>query len=129
MSGVVTATAIWDGSKLQLDDQVLFVAGVRRMKLGAGEEVLVRVERKAEAWRHSDVKHLFGHIYQPVVDYTGMTKTELHLLAKSIWMPEGATSLTELSREQMREYSDLTERWLREDIWEAFEDPGLRWSA
>ena len=123
MSGHVTGLAAWDGEKLRLVDPVVFNAGMRRLKPGNGETFVIRVEREAEAWRHSDVKHLFGHVYLPVVEYTGYTKTELHTIAKGLWMPDGKTSLTELDREEIQEYTRLVDRWLREECWQAFERP------
>jgi SpoVK/Ycf46/Vps4 family AAA+-type ATPase len=59
-------------------------------------------------------------VYGPVVDYTGYSKTELHLMAKALFMPEGKTSLTELNREELREYTEHVERWLREECADAY---------
>lgn len=117
----VSAGAIWDGERLRLDDAPVFNAGMRRLKLADGEHVTLRVERTDDAWRHSDVKHLFGHVYAPVVEYTGFSKTELHLLAKSLYMPEGRTSITELNRDELRDFTNEVEQWLRTEVWEAFE--------
>lgn len=91
---------------------------------GDGRALLIRVEPEDEAWRYSDVKHLFGHIYDPVIKHaeTGYTKTELHMISKALWMPEGKTSLLQLSRAELREYSDLVEKWLREEFPSAFEE-------
>lgn len=89
-------------------------------KWGEGTALKVRIEPEEEAWQHGDLKHLFGHIYQPVCEYTGYSKTELHLMAKSLFMPEGKTSLTELNRDELREYTEHVERWLLEECADAF---------
>ena len=124
MSGHVTARAVWDGERIQLDDPMVFRAAIRRMKFGAGETLIIRVESEAEAWRHSDVKHLFGHIYAPVLEFgeTGYTKTEFHTVEKAFWMPDdGRTSITELNREELQDYTRLCEKQLREEFPDAFE--------
>jgi hypothetical protein len=122
----VNAAFYWDGAanKPVLEDPVLFMAQMRRMKWGHGERGIARFESEAEAWRHSDVKHLFGHIYLPVIKYgeTGYTRHELHLVEKAEWMPDdGRTSITQLNREELREFSLLSDRHLREEFPDAFE--------
>lgn len=128
MSAPITVDAIFRGGKVDLLDPVRYQTLLERAQFGVGEELIVRIESKAEAWRHGDVKHLFGHVYEPVVRYTGISKVELHLQAKALWMPDdGRTSITQLSREELRVFSDTADQAFREDVWEAYErfDPAL----
>lgn len=91
---------------------------------GVGRALIARIEPEDEAWRHGDTKYLFGHLYEPVVRYgeTGYTKNELHLVCKAEWMPEGKHSLTQLNHGEMREFIELTEKWLREQFPKCFEE-------
>jgi hypothetical protein len=116
----VTGQAVWTGTKVEMRDPVVFVAQIRRAKFGTGQALTVRVEPEDEAWRYSDLKHLFGHVYQPVVDYSGYTKVELHEMAKALHMPEGKTSLTQLNREELKDYTAAVEQWLREECGDAY---------
>lgn len=121
----VTAHAVYADGKVKVLQQEDFVKRIAAAKWGQGTSLVVRVEPEDEAWRHSDVKHLFGHVYGPVVEYCGYTKLELHKMAKAQFMPEGKTSLTELNREEMKEYTSAVEQWLRTECGEAFEFVGI----
>lgn len=88
---------------------------------GDGVFLRIRIEPKDEAVAHYQFKHLYGHVFEPVAESTGHTSAELCLMAKAKFMPDdGRTSLTELSYEEMRAFSEQTEQWLREECPEAF---------
>lgn len=116
----VTAAAVWDDGKVRVLQHTTFVEKLKRCKFGQGTALVVRVEPEEEAWRYGDLKHLFGHVYQPVVEYAGYTKVELHAMAKAQFMPEGKTSLTELNRDELKAYTAAVEQWLRTECGEAF---------
>lgn len=117
----ITAHAVWFEGKVKVNQPEDFVDRLRAAKWGQGRALVVRVEPEDEAWRYSDLKHLFGHIYQPVVEYCGYTKTELHAMAKAQFMPDGKTSITELNRDELKEYMQSVEQWLRTECSDAYE--------
>lgn len=121
----VTALASWDSErqKLVFDDRMLLHAGFKRLKPQAGERFVIRVEREEEAWRWSDVKHLYGHLYKPVSRRTGETEAEVHLRMKVNFFPEdGRTSLTQLNREEMKAFTESVEQDIRENDPDSWED-------
>lgn len=91
-------------------------------KLGDGTALTIRVEPEDEAWRHSDAKHLYGHLYSPVAARTGETVAEVHLRMKTKFMPDdGRTSITQLNRDEMKAFTESVEQDIREtdpDSWE-----------
>lgn len=103
MSGHVSAKASWDGekSRLVLDDQMLFHAQLRRLKPGAGEQFVIRIEREEDAYTYGQLKHLYGHVYTPLSEWNGDFVADWHLLLKAAFMPEGKTSLTQLNKEEL----------------------------
>jgi hypothetical protein len=119
MSTHVTAAAFWDGDKLQLADVVTYRAGLRRMKLGQGEEVVIRVERPEDAYTYGQLKHYYGHLVGPVVEYTG--DTDWHRMLKAMFLHDGKTSLTQCDRDELDLYIKAVEQYLYERIPEAFE--------
>lgn len=121
----ITVGATWINGKLAFtpDQQAAFVRGVRRLKLGDGECVSIRVEREDEAWKYSDAKHLYGHLYSPVSKRTGETVAEVHLRMKVSFMPDdGRTSITQLNREEMRSFIESVEQDIRENDPDSWED-------
>lgn len=120
-TALVVEAVVFEGRIKLIDEFAYRTLSARRAKQwGEGTPITIRIEPQDEAWQHGDVKHLFGHVYEPVCEYTGYSKTELHLMAKSLFMPEGKTSLTDLNREELREYTEHVERWLREECADAF---------
>lgn len=101
-----------------------FVAKRRRAakRWGAGTMLSIRIEPQDEAWRHSDAKHLYGHLYGPVSRRTGETVAEVHLRMKAAYMPDdGRTSITQLNRDEMKSFTESVEQDIREtdpDSWD-----------
>lgn len=89
---------------------------------GLGAAIVIRIEPEEEAVRLDQYRHLFGHVFQPVVDTDcGHTKSELCLIAKAQFMPDdGRTSLTELNAEEMAEFIRQCEVWLHTEFPDAF---------
>lgn len=125
MTATFASTAAFWSEALQrvvIADSPTFYAGLRQMGFGDGETLVVLVEREAEAVLHGQYKYLYGHVLRPVAKETGHTASELLLMAKAQFMPDdGRTSLTQLTREEMDEFSRETERWLREECPRAFD--------
>lgn len=90
---------------------------------GEGRCLKIRVEPEEEAVRLDQYRHLWGHVFQPVVDTDcGYTKTELCLLAKAQFFPDdGRTSLTELNAAEMADFIRQCEVWLHTEYPDAFE--------
>jgi hypothetical protein len=92
-------------------------------KLGDGVALRIRIEPEDEAWRHSDGKHLYGHLYKPVSKRHGEPVAEVHLRMKSQFMPEdGRTSITELNRDEFKSFIESVEQDIRENDPESWED-------
>lgn len=89
---------------------------------GVGRMLRIRIEPAEEAVRLDQYRHLFGHVFQPVVDTDcGHTKVELCAIAKAQFMPDdGRTSLTELNAEEMADFIRQCEVWLHTDYPDAF---------
>jgi hypothetical protein len=121
---VANVDGTWDGRKVVLDSDDHYRREVARLELGVGERVTVTVGRPEDMRKLWQLRHLMGHIYEPVAsfDNCGHTKLELHAMAKAMFMPDGKTSTRELTYEEMDEFCKHAERWLRTDMPEAFVD-------
>jgi len=90
---------------------------------GDGTSLRIRIEPEDEAWRHADAKHLYGHLYSPVSKRTGETVAEVHIRMKAQFMPDdGRTSITELNREEMKNFMESVEQDIRENDPDSWED-------
>lgn len=89
---------------------------------GVGAALKIRIEPEDEAIRLDQFRHLFGHVFQPVVDTEcGHTKEELCLMAKAQFMPDdGRSSLTELTGAEMADFIRQCEVWLHTEFPDAF---------
>ena len=91
-------------------------------KWGDGTALTLRVEPEEDATTWAQFKHLYGHLYTPVSKRTGEPVAEVHLRMKAAFFPDdGRTSLTELSREEMKAYTESVEQDIREtdpDSWD-----------
>lgn len=91
-------------------------------KWGLGCAITIRMEPEVEAVRLDQYRHLFGHVFEPVVQADcGHTKAELCLMAKAQFLPDdGRTSLTELTAEEMADFIRQCEVWLHTEYPDAF---------
>lgn len=88
---------------------------------GDGQALTVRIEPEDDAIQHHQRKHYFGHVLGPVCDWTGYHKDELHEMTKAAFLTDdGRTSITQLSREEMRAFVERAEQFWRERFPEAF---------
>jgi len=119
MSHHVSASAVWDGEehRLHLADQAITNAAVRRkFKPGNGESFVLLIMRPEDAVAWAAYKHLYGHLYTPVAENTGETVADVHLRMKAAHYPDdGRSSLTELSRAEMKAYTEAVEQDIREN--------------
>lgn len=120
----VVSEATWTGERLELSDPAGYKAQLKRMKLGAGERLIVRVERVEDAITEWQRRYYFGACIRPLSEYTGFTEPEMHLMVKTACMPPDKTSITELSKEEMRLFIDAVQRWAAEIVGFVIEDPG-----
>lgn len=122
MSAILVDATVVNG-KLQIVDVPLYLTRIAKAAKtwGEGCSIKIRIEPEEDAARWSDYKYLFGYVLRPVADDTGHTEQELLLMAKLRFLPDdGRTSLTQLSREELRAFTEQTERWFREERPEAF---------
>lgn len=102
----VTASAVFTAGRVQLVDEFTYRACIKRAgkKWGEGAALVVRVEPEEDAQTHGQRKHYFGHVVTPLSEWNGDFLSDWHLLLKSMFMPDGKTSLTQLNYDEMREY-------------------------
>lgn len=119
----ITFRAAVDGDAIVPIDP-FYAARTKRAarRWGAGRLLVIRIEPEDEAWRHSDVKFLYGYLYGPVSRKTGETVADVHLRFKAsdCWPDDGRTSLTQLNREEMKAYIEAVSQDIREhdpDSW------------
>jgi hypothetical protein len=122
MSALIVSAVVRDGRIHICDDFYRTRSAKAAKKWGDGCALQIRIEPEAEAVRLDQYRHLFGHVFQPVVDTDcGYTKSELCLLAKAQFMPDdGRTSLTELNAEEMADFIRQCEVWLHTEFPDAF---------
>lgn len=89
--------------------------------LGDGVMLTIRIQPADEAYTLGQLKHLYGHLYAPVSKRTGETVAEVHLRMKLQFMPDdGRSSLTELTGDELKAYTESVEQDIREhdpDSW------------
>ena len=89
---------------------------------GDGTALTIRIEPEEDAIQYHQLKHLYGHCYTPVSKRHGETVAEVAIRMKVAFMPDdGRTSLTELTREELKAFTEAVEQDIREtdpDSWE-----------
>lgn len=84
-------------------------------KFGLGTMLTIRIDEKEEAAKHAHYKHLHGHLLKPVSGFTGYTPHELKEDMKARFLPDGMTSVTEMSADQFAEFNKDVEQCIREE--------------
>ena len=120
MKDHATGRAVWRDGRLALLEADAYHRALAALKLGDGEEVVIRVSRPEDAYTYGQIKFYFGQVVTPFSEATGYHKHEAHLMLKAECMPEGKTSLTELSHDELRDYTLAAEQTAREWCPEAF---------
>lgn len=87
---------------------------------GDGTVLKIRIEPEEDAKTYGQVKHYWGHIVGPFSEWSGYHKHEVHAMLKAECMPDGKTSLTELTRDEMSAFSEAAEQTAREWAPDAF---------
>lgn len=112
----VTAAAVIRNGKPVLTDSVIYHAGLRQMKLGEGEAVVVRVEREADAKRYHRLKWYFGFIVKQCVEKTGYTVPEMDTMFRALFMPADVSTLSLMSDEQFADFNTQCEAYAADVI-------------
>ena len=90
---------------------------------GDGVALKIRIEPEEDAIQYAQYKHLYGHLYTPVSAHTGETVAEVNVRMKVQYMPDdGRTSLTELTREELKQFIEAVEQDIRETDPESWAD-------
>lgn len=84
-----------------------------------GEALTLWISTEEDGLRYSQLKHYYGHLVTPLAQDCGYTKTEQDLMLKAMFLPEGKTSLTQLTYDEMDDYSKTVESFIREERPEA----------
>lgn len=125
MSGALVVDAV------VADGNVLIPAGQhyeerKRRKAkswGDGCALKIRIEPADEAAKYHQFKHLFGHLIGPTAKRTGDTKSDLETRLKGYFLPDdGRVSLTELNYEEMKDFIESVEQYIREEYSDAWDD-------
>jgi hypothetical protein len=112
----VTADAVFTDGQPKLVDPVDYRAALKKVKWGEGEELLVRVEPKADALTEAQRRYYFGVCVHPLSNRTGYTEPEMHVLLKAVCLQPGKTSITQLSKAEMGEFIDAVQRYAADVI-------------
>lgn len=120
MKDHATGRAAWRDGRLALIEADAYHRALAALKLGDGEEVVIRVSRPEDAYTYGAIKHYFGYVVTPLAESTGYHKHEAHALLKAECLPEGKTSITELSRQELADYTLAAETKAREWCPDAF---------
>lgn len=92
-------------------------------KWGLGCALTFRVEPEEDALVYGQLKHLYGHLYAPVSRRTGETVAEVHLRMKASYMPDdGRTSITQLTRDEVKAFIESVEQDIRENDPDSWDD-------
>jgi len=127
--GHVSAHGVWNSElgKVVLTDATLYHRQLKRMGFGDGEALTIRVEREADAKTYGQLKYFHGYVLTPLVEYTGDHDWKLYL--KAMFLPDGKTSLSELTYEEMRAFTEQAEAFARAEVPQAYEQYGREYIA
>ena len=122
MSALLVDAVVHDGAIHVTDEHYKLRANRQAKKWGDGTVLKIRIEPADEAWKLSDAKHLYGHLYTPVAARTGETVADVHVRMKASYFPDdGRSSLRDLNRIEMKQFIESVEQDIREkdpDSWE-----------
>jgi hypothetical protein len=116
MSHALTLKATVRDNRIALLDEMAFHRGVKKLGLGEGESLVVRIEREADAKRHHQLRFLFGFVYKQVSEYTGYPIPEVDAMFRGLFMPADVETLSLMSYEQMADYIPQCEAYAAETI-------------
>lgn len=87
---------------------------------GDGCSLTIRIEPEEDAYTYGQIKHYYGHIVSPLSEWNGEFLSEWHLRLKAMFMPEGKTSITQLNRAELEEFTRQCEVYAHTSHPEAF---------
>jgi len=128
----VKVKAVWTGEKLKLvESGEAMTKQVKRLKLGDGESVILRVEREADAKKYHQLKWAYGYVFKQVSEHTGYPIPEVDAMFRGLFMPQDVETLSLMSEEQMREFNRQCEIYAAETIGVAITGPheARHWAA
>jgi hypothetical protein len=118
---VIVDAVVKDGEIKFLDKTAFVMASLKAAKTwGEGRALKCRIEPEEDAYTYAQLKHYWGRIVTPFCESTGYHKHEAHLMLKAECMPEGKSSITELSHEELARYAEAAEQKAREWCPDAF---------
>ncbi len=128
MNSLTVAAVVQDG-KIRIVDEDFYRTRAARMakQWGDGASLTVRIEPEDEAIKYGQLKYWHGYVLQPLVEYTGDHDWRVYL--KLMFLPDGKTSLTQLTYDEMRAFTEQTEAWAHEMCAEAYEQHGKEYVA
>ena len=122
MSALLIAAVVRDGDVHACEPNFAVKRQRAARTWGDGTSLIIRIEPEDDAIQYGQYKHLYGHLYTPVSARTGKTVAEVHVRMKVQFLPDdGRTSLTQLTRAELKAYIESVEGDIREtdpDSWE-----------
>ncbi|HVQ15606.1 MAG TPA: hypothetical protein VMS40_18520 [Vicinamibacterales bacterium] len=109
------------GGVLQMVDLSAYRRDLKKMQLGAGEAVEIRIMRVDEAKRLAQLRLWFA-LVREMSEYTGYDVREMHELAKvAVREPDWPDSLSVFTKDQMSAAITNVLRWSAETLGLALE--------
>lgn len=97
MSALIVDATVRDG-EIHVVDEFYKARRVKAAKgWGDGCALKIRIEPEEDARSWGQHKHFFGHVVEPLSEWNGEFPDEWEVRLKLMFMPEGKTSITQLS--------------------------------
>lgn len=128
---VAKVKAVASRGVLRLLDEQGYKSAVKRLKLGEGEAVVIRIEREADAKRYHRLKWYYGYIVKQCVEHTGYTVPETDAMFRALFLPHDVETISLMSDEQMAEFNRQCEIYAAETVGVAIHGPeeARTWAA
>lgn len=120
MKPLIVDAVVVDGDIVITEDFYLTKRRSYARKAGDGTVLRIWFETAEQSVKHWQYEYLFGYVFKPVAIETGHTKDEVCIWCKVNFMPEPKWSLTELTFEEMDQFTKQSEEWLRANCPKAF---------
>lgn len=101
-------SAVWTGRRLSFVNDMAYHVGVRRLKLGVGEEVEVRVEKLEAARTRKQNAAYWGFIVKPTAMHSEhYSMADIHRIFKAELLPSERFTLADPKTGEVRLERDL----------------------
>lgn len=110
----VSVPCVYRDGRVALVNQRGYQAQVRGAGWGNGEALVLRIEPEADAKKHHQLKWYYGTLLPAYQDYTG--DPDGHVMFKARYLPDGVTSLAQTTYEQMADFNQRVEAFLRAEL-------------